>query len=458
MTDTLTMASRHDLALPNRMPGQSETAGHPPTRIGRLILMLVLAIVLFWGGFGSWAALVPINSAVVAVGKFEVEGDLPSVQHLEGGLIREVLVREGDYVERGQVLVELADTVPAAQDQILLSQLVNAMALDQRLGAELREEDEITLSAELQRLVGEDEVFQELLAAQTEAFRSNNVMWAGQASILQDRIDELDDQYEAMEVRAQTLQSRLDLVQSELADLKGLYDKGLISRARYTARQETEISLVGDLAATGSQMNGLSELIAGTRERLLQLRRDRASAISEQRQQIKERILDIRQRMVANRDVRDRSLIRAPASGQVMGLAYTAPGEVIQPAREIMKIVPDNVSYIIQSQVRTEDVDQVAKGDIARVRLSAYNFRTTPPVEGEVIHVSADSFVDQTTGRPYYRADVRISEAALADLPEVEIQPGMPAQVMIMTGEQTVADYILGPVLAGVYAAFRESD
>lgn len=458
MTEGITMASRHDLSLPNRMPGQSGTVEHPPTRIGRLVLLLVVCILLFWGGLGSWATLVPINSAVVAPGKFEVEGDLPSVQHLEGGLIREVHVREGDYVERGQVLVELADTVSAAQDQILLSQLVNALALDQRLGAELREDPEIEFSPELQKFIGQDAVFADLVSAQRDAFRSNNAMWAGQASILQDRVDELEDQYEALQVRNDTLQSRLALVQTELADLKGLYDKGLISRARYTSRQETEISLIGDMGASGNQMDALREQIAGTQERLLQLRRDRASGIGEQRQQVKERILDLRQRMLANRDVRERSLVRAPVSGQVMGLAYTAPGEVIQPAREIMKIVPDQVSYIISSQVRTEDVDQVSKGDFARVRLTAYNFRTTPPVEGEVVHVSADSFVDERTGMPYYRADIRIPEAALAAVPDVQIQPGMPAEVMIMTGEQTVTNYILGPVLAGLNAAFRESN
>ena len=141
-----------------------------------------------------------------------------------------------------------------------------------------------------------------------------------------------------------------------------------------------------------------------------------------------------------------------------MDLRFTATGEVIQDGEEIMKIVPDGATYVVEGQVRPEDVDQVAEGDIARVRLTAYNFRTTPAVEGVVTHVSADSFTDGATGRAFFKVNVRVDEAELATLDNVVVAPGMPAQVMITTGAQTVANYLLGPLVAGLETAMRESD
>ncbi|GHF69163.1 HlyD family type I secretion periplasmic adaptor subunit [Seohaeicola zhoushanensis] len=458
MSTALDIRKGTELSLPNTLPQSGAIALAPPTRIMPLVLGLILATLLFWGGLVFWAAWTPIASAVIAPGAFKVEGSLPVIQHLEGGLVRKVNVREGERVAAGQVLLELADTMPGAQDRILANQLVAALAQDQRLAAEFRDDPEITMSDELRRFVASDPSFAEIVQTQTELFQSNNAMWQGQFSILSDRYSDQENQLAGMNSRLDALNQRLAIVQDELNGLESLFAKNLITKDRLLSRRDAEVALIGDVNVLSAQMDGLEERMSETRERMLQVKRDRARALSEQRQQVKSLLFDIRQRIIANEDVRRRLLVRAPAAGRVIDLGFTAPGEVIRPGEDILKIVPEGASYVVEGQIRPEDVDQVQEGDKARVRLTAYNFRTTPPVEGEVSYVSADSFTDNRTGGTFFKVHVRVSDHALDNLPGVEIAPGMPAQVMIATGEQTVVNYLMGPIIHGIETAMRESD
>lgn len=458
MTSTLAPSRRTELALPNRLPDMQTVVEAPPTRTRGIVVMLVLAAAFFWLGLGSWAAVATLQSAVVASGVFRVEGNVPVVQHLEGGLIRRVYVREGEQVAAGQVLVELADTLSAAQDRILANQLVNALAQDRRLMAEARGVDELEASDELANLVASDQTFAEIVQTQRDLLVSNNGVWKGQLSILDDRMAEQENQLSGLTSRLRSQQRRLELVRDELTDLEALFKQGLITKTRLLDRRDAEIALLGDMDFVESQIEGLRQRMSETRERKLQVQRDRASRASDEQQKVKALLFDTRQRIIANRDVKERQLIRAPAAGRVMDLRFTATGEVIQDGEEIMKIVPDGATYVVEGQVRPEDVDQVAEGDTARVRLTAYNFRTTPAVEGVVTHVSADSFTDGATGRAFFKVNVRVDEAELATLDNVVVAPGMPAQVMITTGAQTVANYLLGPLVAGLETAMRESD
>lgn len=445
------------LSLRDELPALP-AASRPPTGIRRLVFLLVLAIAGFWGGLGTWAALAPIASAVVASGKVRVEGDLPVVQHLEGGLLREMKVEEGARVAAGQVLAVLDETVPAAQDGILRNQLVHALAQEERLAAEFRGAARLAPSEELAALVAATPSFAGVLASQRELFETDREMWRGQAEILKTRIGNLEEQLAGLAARRGAVSEQLALVRDGLDGLDTLYDKGLVTKARFLQQRDAEVSLMGDLDIIDSQAQSLHQQVSENRERILQLRRDRLQQISQQREAIKAQIFDIRQRITANEDVRERLRIRAPATGRVLGLRFTAPGEVIREGEEIMKIVPEGASYLVEGQVRPQDVDQVAEGARARVRLTAYNFRTTPAVPGEVVYVSADSLTDQTTGQPFFRVRIRLDAAGLAALPGVEMQPGMPAQLMIATGEQTMVDYLFGPILSNLNTALRESD
>ena len=458
MTGTLATSRADALLLPDRLPQSAPVVERPPTRVGPTVLALLLAAAVFWGALGTWAAIAPIQSAVVATGSFRVQGSLPVVQHLEGGLIREVKVVEGEHVEAGQVLIELADTMSSAQDRILVNQLATALAREARVAAEVNRADAITPSPELAGLMSEDPSLAPILSAQETLLRSNNAMWEGQWQILEERIHQLTQQSEGLTSQQNALNNRLALVQDELPGLQKLFDQGLITKNRLHGRRDNEVALLGDISYTSSQLQGLASRISETREQMLQLRRDRAQRLAGEYQENQALLFDTRQRLLANTDVKQRHLIRAPVAGKVLDLRFTAPGEVIQDAEDILKLVPDGAVYIIEGKVRPEDVDQVAEGNPARVRLTAYNFRTTPPVEGIVTHVSPDSFVDPQTGQPFFKVHVRLDETELADLDNVQVAPGMPAQVMITTGEQTFANYILGPIFAGMNSALRESD
>lgn len=458
MSSQVTKPRFGELSLPDRLPDTSVSLSGPPTRIGFLVLILAFLFAGLWGGLGVWAAVSKIQSAVVANGSIRVDGNLPVVQHLEGGLVREILVTEGARVEKGQVVAVLADTMTNSQDRILVNQLVNTLAQEARLEAEFRDADHMELGDELTRLLAIDPVFTDLVETQREIFTTNAEMWRGQAAILQERNDELSEQLTGLSARRDSLRDRLKIVQEELVDLEGLFEKGLVTKPRYTSRRENEVTLLGEVTYLESQTDGIRQRIAETDERILQVRRERALRTSSERQQVKERIYEIRQRIVANEDVRERSLVRAPVAGRVIGLKFSAPGEVIKQGEELLQIVPDGATFIVEGQVRPADIDQVAEGATARIRLTAYNFRTTPAVDGEVVYLSADALNDRDSGQPYYMVKIRIPDENLAALPGVEIQPGMPAQIMIATGEQTVANYVLGPLLAGLDTALREGD
>ncbi|MBK0326688.1 HlyD family type I secretion periplasmic adaptor subunit [Rhodobacteraceae bacterium F11138] len=458
MTRVVSIPRKGEVALPDQMPGAEKKAVHPPTRIGRLVLILTLLIAGFWGGLGSWAALASIQSAVIAMGSFKVKGDLPEVQHLEGGLVREIRVQEGDHVDRDQVLVVLADTVSQAQDRILYNQLVSLLAQEARLEAEYRRLDEMVLSDELKSLMDRGPAFAEIVQTQEELFVSNGEMWHGQAAILRERVEEQEEQLAGLASRRASLAQRLEIVQDELKDLKTLFDRGLITKTRYTSRREAEVAILGEVNYLASQIDSVRQRVAETEERVLQVRRDRIKQISDERQAVKQQIFELRQRIVANDDIKERRLVRAPQAGKIIDLQFTSPGEVIEDGETVLKIVPDDAEFIAEGRVRPEDVDQVAEGHVARVRLTAYNFRTTPAVEGVVTHVSADSFTDEDTGKQYFKVNIRIPDEELAVLPDVEVLPGMPAQIMIATGEQTVANYLLSPVVAGLETALREGD
>ena len=204
---------------------------------------------------------------------------------------------------------------------------------------------------------------------------------------------------------------------------------------------------------------GLDQGLRGVRvgdERQLQAGRDRAARIASESQEVQEQILDLRQRLDAALDVAERQTIRAPRGGRVVGLSINTLGQVVEPGQTLLELMPEDAGLLVETRVAVADIDEVAEGSQARVQLTAYSFRSTPPVRGEVVMVAAGSSTDQTTGQAYYPVHIRIDEAELAALPNVKALPGMPAQAMIETGRQTLADYLISPVLQSMSGALKE--
>lgn len=438
----------------NRMPG-IRLPSTPPTRVRRLVLWLFFLGFGLFGGLGAWAALAPMTSAVVAPGSFKVDGDSQVVQHLEGGIVREIAVSEGDVVNEGDVLAILDGTRSKAQMGILNSQLASALAEEQRLSAEFTSAERLQWSQELLDLVAADPTLKDVLSTQHDIYLSNREMIEGQVSILRKRVAQLEEQLTGAEARRSALRDQLSLIQDERADLKQLYEQGLTTKGRFIARQQDELEVIGQIGIVESNIQDIRQRMSEIEQRVLQVRRDLLLDIAADRQQVRDRILDVRQRIDATRDIQNRLTIRAPVGGRILGLQVNTLGQVIEPGQTLLEIVPVHSSFVVETRVRPSDIDQVTEGGSARIRLTAYSFRKTPAVAGEVVHVSADTFTDQS-GNTYYRVDVKIPDSELSSLPGVQTLPGMPAQVMLETGEQTLMTYLLDPVIGGMETALTE--
>jgi HlyD family type I secretion membrane fusion protein len=428
-----------DLALPNKMPGAFENIIHPPTSVGSLILFVFVL------GFGM-------------SGTIEVEGDLQVVDHLEGGVISEIFVSEGQTVEAGDVLLQLDAERVIAQRGMLQNQLANSLARRARVAAEAAQAEKISFETELLDLVRSYPDFQLILDAQERLFASNLQSDNGERSIFLERISQLEGQLKGYDDRGAALNAQLQLVRDDLSVLQELQSKGLTRGARVIARQEDEVVLMGRLSQVESDRQSALQQIAEVKQRGLQINRQRRSTIAQEQQIVTQEIYDLRQRLLAMDTMVDRLTVTAPMSGTVVGFDLNTVGASISSGEEIMRIVPRGKGMIIEAQIATSDVDEVTVGQEARIRLSAYSFRKTPPISGQVTYVSGDSFYNTPTSSEFFRIKVSLSQEELADLPQIQIQPGMPVQVMVSTTEQTIMSYLLDPVLGGLETAMVEGE
>lgn len=445
------------MVLEDRLPGPALPPA-PPQGTRSLMIWLLALGVGFFGVLGTWAATASMRSAVIAGGLFRVQGENLVVQHLEGGIVREIAVKEGQIVAAGDLMFRLDDTRASAGRDILRNQLFGALATDARLQAEMAGAETIALPDEVARMLTEEPSFAAVLTTQAEVFSAGRLLDAGQVQILQDRADQLSQQAQGLTHRISTLEAQQRLLRDELGSQQALYGKGLATKAQYFALQRDEAALTGDIAVTGTQLQTTLQQIAEVEARKLQVRRDRLTKIAEARDTVQEQVFDLRQRIAAAEDILARTRITAPRAGRVMGVQVNTLGAVLPEGEVLAGIVPEDSPLVVEVKVNPADINQVHQGGEARVRLTAFNYRTTPLVRGWVTYVSPDVFSDPATGAPFYRADVALDAAELAALPDVEMLIGMPAQVMIATGEQTVADYLLRPVLGGMDAALSENE
>lgn len=458
MTGTdLTRVKASQVGFVDRLPSQPLRLVPPVSVRSTVIWLLVLGFGVF-GVLAGWAAVAPMQSAVVASGMFRVVGDRLVVQHLEGGIARDIAVKEGDVVKKGQVLIRLDDTRSRANLGILNNQLVSALSTQARLQAEFDDKQTLEISPELAALLALSPSFGDMVQTQIDVLNSNTRISAGQIKILQDRISQLGEQKRGIEIRMKAQDQQLALMREEIAAREILLEKGLTTKSEMLFMRRDEAGLEGNAGVTESQLQSVLQQIAEVEGRKLQVRRDYLREITEGRQQVNQQIFDIRQRLGAEKDVLDRLTLHAPRPGRIVGLSVNTLGSVIAPGQRLMEIVPDDAGYVIEVKVSPNDVNQVTEGGHARVRLTAYNYRTTPLVDGTVTAISADSLVDADSGAPFFQVDVRILPGQLEALDHVNIVPGMPAQVMIATGEQTLANYMLSPVMGSYERALTENE
>ena len=425
-----------------------------------------LAIVAAWiCGFGWWAAMAPLDGAVVASGSFVATGQNKQVQHLEGGIIRQMLVREGDLVQSGQVLVRLDDTPAKSKLRRLVLREYRLLTMQARLEAQIDLQEDFELPEALATGAKDPEVAQ-IFARQKIELKARRQNQADQEQVLRKEVAALKKSIGGYHAQTKAVEQRLTLFSEELRDKKSLLDRHLARKTEVMALRRAEADLAGSRGELLGRIADSRERIARSEQQITELRSAAMQKTIEELRQTETELDDVREQIGASRDVLQRINIRSPDRGIVVRVNYHSNGAVVAPGAIILELLPVDDKLIIEGRVNPNDISHVHEGQDALVRLTALNQRLTPVIAGNVVYVSADAIADQQQQQqanpmPFhhqsYIVRVKLDEDDVhKKIGEFNPTPGMPADVYIKTGERTFFEYMLRPVLDSFSRAFRE--
>jgi len=440
-----------ELILPNpthQVPLPNETAR------GAIIAGFgVLAVFIF--GLGGWAAFAPLNGAIVAPAVVKVEGNRKTIQHLDGGIVKELRVKEGERVEPDQTVVVLEDTQARAAVEVLAQQYDVLRAQEARLLAERDGTPAIAFPDELSARRGDPEIGK-ILDTETRQFEIRRTGLDGQISVWQKKLKQLEEQIRGGEAQQLAVKESLQIISAELKDQKYLLEKGLTQRPRMLELERTASGLRGQQGDIAGGVARARQAIGEIELQMIQARNDRMTDVAKDLREAQAKIADVTPRLQAARDVLDRTRLRSPYGGYVVDLSVFSVGGVIQRGDKVMDIVPSQNNLVAEAMVNVDDIHEVHSGMRAEMHFTAYKQRVIPMIHGDVIDVSADRLTDKRSGTPYYTALVRVDQKELAASKEVVLTPGMAVTVMVPTKQRTALDYLLGPVMASFDQSFRQ--
>jgi HlyD family secretion protein len=419
-----------------------------------LIVGLAVVIVLA-GGLGGWASTAEISGALIAPGSIVVESNVKKVQHPTGGVVGEVLARDGDLVKAGDVLVRLDDTVTKASLAIVTKNLDGLLARAARLQAEQQGLDKVTFPAALLDRASDPDV-KNIIASETKLFEVRTTGRTGQKAQLRERITQLNEEIAGLSAQEKAKDQEIALVEKELQGVRTLYDQHLVQISRMTTLERDAARLNGERAqfiASRAQAKGK---ITETELQIIQVDKDLVSDVSKDLRETNDKIGEFVERKVTAEDQLRRTDIRAPQDGMVLQSTVHTVGGVITAGDAIMMIVPQSDDLQVEAKVNPQDIDKLQIGQKTLLRLSAFNQRTTPELNGVVSRVSPDVTTDQRTGQSYYTIRVTMPPAEIARLGEVKLIPGMPVEAFVQTGDRTMMSYLVKPLSDQLMRAFRE--
>ncbi|MDK8262869.1 HlyD family type I secretion periplasmic adaptor subunit [Pseudomonas oryzihabitans] len=421
---------------------EAEAAGlkvndEPVRRLGLFILLIVFGI------GGGWAALAPLNSAAFATGVVAVDSYRKSIQHLEGGIVREVRVRDGDEVRAGDVLVVLDSTQAGSELEATRGQLIAAQAQEARLVAERDDLNDITFGAS--DFPTADKRVQEARSSERQIFLTGRDARHGEIEVLKNRAAELEQQIRGYSDIISSKESLAKSYVAEIKDLNVLLKEGFVNNERLRDQERNLSRLQAEIADHRSSIARVKVQIGETKLQILQNTQKFKSDVTSRLADTQSRIYEARERVGALQDKYNRTEVKAPVGGMVMGLTVHTVGGVVQPGTNLLDIVPDAAKLIVEVHIEPKDIDRVELGTEAEVRFSAFSQATTPIIEGELVYVSADRITTERDGAPYYLGRVKLTEQGKKDLGHRELVAGMPADVLINTGSRTMLQYLLKP-------------
>jgi HlyD family type I secretion membrane fusion protein len=427
----------------------------PDESINRVAAIGWAIVAVFFGLFGTWAATAPLKGAVVVNAVVKVEGNRKSVQHLEGGIVKELRIKEGDKVAAGDVLIVLDDSQARAEYEVLTQDFIVLRATEERLRAELAHRLNITFPEDL-KAHSDERYVKEVWDAQVHQMEVRLAALEGQRQVIKEKIAQLEHQIVGLEAQVQAFSAQIVSVKDERTSLLPLLEKGIVARPRVLQLERTAAGLDGQIADAKASIAKARQAIAEQVQQTAQLDNDRMMDLAKDLRDTQAKLLEVIPKLMHARSVLDRIEVRSPYTGRVVGLSVFSVGGVINRGDKIMDVVPDRESLVVEAQVAVEDISEVHPDMRAEVHLTAYKQRTTPIVHGDVFQVSADRLTDSKTNNPYYTTLVRVDERELADLPHIRLYPGMPATVVIPTVDRTALDYLIGPLVTSFNHAFRQ--
>lgn len=446
-------------ALPTRLPPPVEQPRkkkpRPDDGADRAAHLGWLILIGFFGLLGTWAAFAPLNGAIMAAGEVKVAGNRKTIQHLEGGIVRALKVRDGDTVAAGDPLIEL-DDMQAHSDHEVLTRLEMLLALTQeRLQAEQDGERTFALPARFATAADDPQVIS-AWRGQMGQFTARLHESETQAELIKQRIAQLGSQVRGAQAQLASLTIQRASMDKELISLKPLMEQGIVTRVRLLQLERTIATMDGQIGEAGSTVARYQQGISEQQQLDAQGRNQRATGISQELRDVQMRLAEVLPKLGNARAVLDRTVLRAPYGGRVVGLAVFGTGAVIGRGEKVMDIVPDTGALIVEARIAVEDINEVTNEAAAEVRLAGTKQQTTPPLHGVIEKISADRLTDVKTTAPYYAVTIRIDQDELATLSGIKLHPGMGATVMLPTHERSALQYLLSPLWSSFHGAFRE--
>ena len=434
---------------------------HPGSLIRELrgpIAAGILVVGFFFGGFGWWTSSAPLAGAVIAPGVISPDGSRRTVQHLEGGIIRAILIDDGSIVRKDDPLIVLEDVQARASFDVLQTRFHTLAATQARLIAEQAGAARIRFPDWLVEVATNYSTALEAMSAQRQLFETRARALADRKGILGQQVAQLHEEIAGVKAQIGADSRQIDLILEEIKGVEHLYSKGLERKTRLLALQRAHTDIEGDRAERGARIARAQQAIGEAELQIIAQETALLDAINEELSDTQSELAEVEQRLAASRDVLERTMITAPIDGTVVELRFHTPGGVVGSGEPILDIVPQNEELLVDVRISPMDIDVVEPRLPAQILLPAFKQRHMPRIEGNVRHVSADAIVDPQTKQSFFQARIEVDRTHLAELePTIELAPGMPAEVYIMTGERTLLDYLLRPLYDSLRRAFRET-
>ena len=418
------------------------------------IIAGLTVIILGFGGFLTWGFTAELDSAAVATGSVIVDSKKKVVNHYEGGILKKLLVDEGQHVTAGQPLALLDGTRSESEIGQLRGERFGLMAKLARLRAEQRGQDNIAFP---QELTASDEAYVgDILSDEQRLFGKRNEVYAAKRDAQAKQIEQFEAEAQALvsQINARTRQEKL--VAEQLKGIRQLADKGFATRTQLVEVENNWSDLVGDMGEFKAQKAAAQQQKAEAEINLASIEMEWQSDIATEIQEAQLAFNDVTQRIRASKDVLDRLEVKAPQAGTVANIQIRTPGGVISPAEPIMDIIPEDEPLVIEARINRQDIDSVQVGSKVQIRLTAYSQRRLSPLIGEVRYVAPDQTVDEQRDSSYYIIRAAINPEELAKYDDINLRPGMPANILVLKTPRKAIDYLIDPIVQSMDKAFRE--